>query len=55
MECENLTQTVKEQRAIIARLDTEIQNKIMTIDYLTKQLTAHQAPSAPTVDLLSFD
>ena len=55
VESENLTQTVKEQREIIARLDTEIQNKNMTIDYLTKQLTAHQAPSAPTVDLLSFD
>jgi len=55
VESENLTQTVKEQRVIIARLDTELQNKNRTIDYLTKQLTARDLTSATDIDLLSFD
>ena len=54
IECENLKNTVKDQRLMIARLDKEIQNKTMTIDYLTKQLVTQ--PTVPTsCDLLLFD
>jgi len=53
IECENLKQTVKEQRVIIARLDTELQNKTLLIDYLTKQLT--KPTTEPITDLLLFD
>ena len=60
IESENLKQTVKEQRSIIARLDTELQNKTMTIDYLAKQLVAANAvvvsaTTTTTTDLLQFD
>ena len=52
IESENLKNTLREQRLIIARLDTELQSKNMTIDYLTKQLNN---PVPITNDLLSFD
>ena len=55
IESENLKHTVKEQRVIIARMDTELQNKTMTIDYLTKQLMTLTKPSETITDLLSFD
>ena len=55
IESENLKHTVKEQRVIIAKMDTELQNKTMTIDYLTKQLTTLTNPSETITDLLSFD
>ena len=55
IECENLKNTVKEQRVIISRLDTELQNKMLTIDYLTKQLTQKPTKNETITDLLSFD
>ena len=38
IENENLKNTLQNQRIIIAKLDKELQNKIMTIDYLTQQI-----------------
>ena len=42
MENEELCQTIQNQRLIIASLEKSINNKIITIDYLTQQL---QKPS----------
>jgi hypothetical protein len=53
MENENLKTTLQNQRLIIAQLDKEIQNKNMTIDYLTQQLHARNNPIVN--DLLEFD
>lgn len=62
IESENLKHTVREQRIIIAKMDTELQNKTMTIDYLTKQLTHNTDTNTNTntnltitTDLLTFD
>ena len=53
VENEKLKQIVQDQRMIIAKMDIELQNKITTIDYLTKQLIGR---SENTVDdLLNFD
>ena len=55
VENEKLTQTIQNQRLIIAQLDKDVQNKLLTIDYLTKQLlyvnTSHQTVG----DLLNLD
>ena len=54
VENENLKNTIQNQRMMIAKLDKELQNKLMTIDYLTQQLTYKN--NSKTVDnLLSFD
>ena len=55
IECENFKNILKDQKIIIARLDTELQNKTMTIDYLTKQLMGYESKPVVTTDLLSFD
>lgn len=39
IENEKSKETIKNQQLIIARMEKEIQTKIMTIDYLTMQLT----------------
>jgi hypothetical protein len=51
IENENLKTTLHNQRLIIAKLEKEIQNKIMTIDYLTQQLVNNNK----TIDLMNFD
>jgi hypothetical protein len=51
IENENLKTTLHNQRLIIAKLEKEVQNKLMTIDYLTKQLTNNNNP----IDLMNFD
>ena len=38
VENENLKNTLQQQRLIIAKMDKELQNKVVTIDYLIKQL-----------------
>jgi len=50
IENENLKTTLHNQRLIIAKLEKEVQNKIMTIDYLTQQLINNK-----TIDLMNFD
>jgi hypothetical protein len=53
VENEKMKETLQNQRLIIAKLEKEIQNKLMTIDYLTQQLAK---PSSETVvNLLDFD
>lgn len=54
IENEHLKTTIQNQKMIIAKFEKECQNKIMTIDYLTKQLTAHNQ-STKTENLLFFD
>lgn len=53
IETEELKRTVQTQRMMIARLEKELQNKNMTIDFLTQQLVAKK----PLVvsNLLDFD
>ena len=40
IENEELKTTVQQQRMVIAKLEKEVQNKMMTIDFLTQQLTS---------------
>lgn len=54
VENEKLTQTIHNQRLIIAQLDKDVQNKSLTIDYLTKQLLKTTTVQ-PVVDLLNLD
>lgn len=54
VENENLKTTIQNQRMIIAKMDKDLQNKSMTIDYLTQQLT-HYTNNNSKTDLLLFD
>jgi hypothetical protein len=52
IENENLKETVWNQRLIIAKLEKELQNKIMTIDFLTQQIVRPVAkPVTNLIDL----
>jgi hypothetical protein len=57
IETENLKKTVDNQRLIIARLEKELQNKNITIDYFTQKLVSkHNASIGQTVtNLIDFD
>ena len=59
IENESLKETIHSQKIIIAKFEKEIQNKIMTIDYLTKQLHSldekRVAGNSAVNDLLTFD
>ena len=58
VENEKLVETIQNQRLIIAKLEKEKNNKIMTIDYLTQQLQLQQTKnniSASVENLLDFD
>lgn len=56
VENEKLKETIQTQRLIIAKLEKELNSKIMTIDYLTSQLVKSQCSSDTTVgNLLDFD
>ena len=50
-----LNETITSQQQIIAKLEINLQNKILTIDYLTKMLTANQSATTSSVDLLDLD
>lgn len=52
IENETLKNTVQNQRLVIAKLDRDLQNKIMTIDYLTQQLSIN---NKVVNNLISFD
>jgi hypothetical protein len=57
VENEKLMETIKNQRIIIAKLEKDVSNKILTIDYLTQQLN-HNKPllkNVPIGNLLEFD
>ena len=56
IENEKLNETIKNQRLIIAKLEKDMNNKIMTIDYLTQQINNKQNQNHVTVgNLLDFD
>jgi len=54
VENEQLKTTIQNQRIIIANYDKDIQNKNLTIDYLTKQLLLHSS-GKEVLNLLDFD
>jgi hypothetical protein len=53
VENSKLNDVIKTQQKIISKLETEVQNKSLTIDYLTKMLTIQNNNS--NVDLLNID
>lgn len=54
VDLEKAKEVISNQRLIIAKLEKDVSNKIMTIDYLTQQL--HNTQSSPFIkDLLDFD
>jgi hypothetical protein len=52
---EDLKTTIQQQRIIIAKLEKELQNKIMTIDFLTQQLASKSTNQKVVSNLLDFD
>ena len=50
-------ETIKNQRIIIAKLEKDVSNKILKIDYLTQQLNNNKPllKNVPTANLLEFD
>lgn len=55
VENEELKSTVQQQRLVIAKLEKDLQNKLMTIDFLTQQLTAKSSNTIAVKNLLEFD
>ena len=59
VELEKSKDVISNQRLIIAKLEKDIHNKIMTIDYLTQQLHNTSATDTSStsfiIDLLDFD
>lgn len=55
IENEDLKTTVRQQQMVIAKLEKDLQNKIMTIDFLTHQLVAKNTPQKVVTNLLDFD
>lgn len=53
-EVQALKQTVQNQRLIIARLERDINTKIMTVDILTRKFAEHQNAGMTTADLLEL-
>ena len=53
-DCERLKDVVKSQQIIIAKLEKEVNAKLITIDYLTQKMMQHETCHTHT-DLLSFD
>jgi hypothetical protein len=53
IENEKLVDTIQNQRLIIAKLEKDVGNKIMTIDYLTQQLNKNKTCVTVT-DLIDF-
>jgi len=56
IECEKMKDTIQNQRLVIARLEKDLNNKNLTIDYLTQQLVNTKNMNVRTVDnLLDMD
>jgi hypothetical protein len=56
VENENLKNTIYNQRLMIAKLERDLNNRVMTIDYLTQQLNKNtNINNTNTVNLLEFD
>jgi hypothetical protein len=54
VENESLKTTIQNQRLIIAKMEREIQNKSMTIDYLTSQILLNKNTKLAN-EMLKFD
>ena len=55
IENEKLKNTLQTQRIIIAKMDKELQNNRMTIDYLTRQLSSNTSKGKTVNNLILFD
>ena len=55
VEMLKIQEVVEQQKKLLAQLEIQLQNKHLTIDYLTKQLTAKITKNEPTVDLLDIN
>lgn len=51
---ETLKETVQNQRLVIAKMEKDLQTKVMTIDYLTIQLTKQNQPTITVSNLLDL-
>jgi hypothetical protein len=51
---ETLKETVQNQRLAIAKMEKDLQTKVMTIDYLTIQLTKQNQPTITVSNLLDL-
>jgi len=51
VENEQMKETLQMQRLIIARMEKELNSRLLTIDYLTKQLTVGQECATNLIDL----
>jgi len=54
IENEKLKETLQNQRIIIAKLEKDVQNKIMTIDYLTEYLNNIHLNNKNTINLIDL-
>ena len=54
IENEKLKETLHNQRLIIGKFEKDIQNKIMTIDYLTQQLNKVNINNKVVMDLIDY-
>lgn len=55
IENEKLKETIVNQRIIIAKLEKDVTNKLMTIDYLTQQLAKTKIKDdTKTINLIDF-
>ena len=50
-----LNETIRNQQQIIAKLENEVKNKSLTIDYLTQMLTKQDKPSNTYNSLQTYD
>ena len=55
IENESLKKTIENQRLIIAKLEKDLQNKIVIIDFLNQQITNKNSSSSCVTNLLDFD
>jgi len=55
IENEELKTTVQQQRMVIAKLEKELQNRNMTVDFLTQQLATKKENKPVVGNLLDFD
>ena len=54
-ENEQLKETLHNQMIIIGKLEKDVQNKIMTIDYLTLQINKVSLNNKVDINLIDFD
>lgn len=55
IENEKQKETIQNQRLIIAKLEKDVNNKIMTIDFLTQQMNKYKSSQLSVNNLLDFD